>query len=71
MIEKIIITLIAIALFSFVALQGLKGLNKTHKNECKEWQEMAISGDYPDYYIVGWQKEQCDFHGIEIDAPVR
>lgn len=60
-----------IILFILLAYGGLEALNKTHKNECIKWQDMAISGNYPDYYIKEWQVEQCDFHGIEVDAPVR
>lgn len=37
--------------------------------ECEKWSDEARV--YPGYFLVGWQKEQCDFYGISIDAPLK
>lgn len=36
---------------------------------CIAWEKNAKQ--YPGFYITEWQKAQCDYHGIQIDAPVR
>jgi hypothetical protein len=45
------------------------GYSIEEKNECLQWQKEARF--LPDYYLVGWQKEQCDRYGIQIDAPIK
>ena len=61
----IILLIIAVIAFSLIAY----GAEKSEINECKTWQKE--SSELKDYYLVGWQKEQCDFHGVEINAPVK
>ena len=46
-----------------------EGLNRHEIAECLEWQQW--SEEYEGFYLAEWQKEQCDHHGIAIDAPVR
>lgn len=45
------------------------GMERQEKVECLQWQAQAkeLSG----YWITNWQKNQCDYRGITIDAPVR
>ncbi len=44
------------------------GMDKTEISECLKWQKEAnkIKG----YYLLEWQKEQCDYHNIQVNAPV-
>lgn len=44
-------------------------LNESEKIECLKWQREA--GQYHGYYLLAWQKAQCDHRGITIDAPVK
>ena len=45
------------------------GLDKQAMHECLVWQKQAK--EFPGYYLLKWQKEQCDYFGIEINAPVK
>lgn len=36
--------------------------------ECEKWADEAKV--FPAYFIVGWQKSQCDTYGVAIDAPL-
>jgi len=60
-----IIFLLIIVLFSFAAVVGIQ---KTEVEECLKWQKEAKQ--YPNYYLTQWQYEQCQYHHIDIDAPV-
>lgn len=55
-------------LFVLAALM-LMGVKNEEKVSCHKWQTQAT--EYPDFYLTEWQKEQCDAHGIEINAPVQ
>jgi hypothetical protein len=37
--------------------------------ECEQWADEAKV--YPGYFLVRWQKMQCDTYGVQIDAPVQ
>jgi len=37
--------------------------------ECEKWADEAKV--FEGYFLVGWQKEQCDTYGIEVDAPLK
>jgi len=64
------IRILIVCLFISVFLLGLQcGLNKSEKAECLDWKKEAKK--YPDYYITEWQKAQCDYHGVDIEAPVK
>ena len=45
------------------------GLAQTEVSECLKWQDQAKQ--LPGYYITSWQKGQCDFHHITINAEVK
>lgn len=65
---------ICIGLIAFFTLLGLAyfakiSIDKSEIVECKEWQEQ--SAQYTGYYLVRWQKEQCDSHNIIIDTVIR
>ena len=69
LILAIIVAILVLSLATAFTKAISKGLNESEINECKEWKKSAEK--YPDYYLLGWQKEQCDHQGIEIDVEVR
>lgn len=68
--ESIAMGLIAIvflvALWLILSLEN--GLERFEINECNTWKEQAEI--YPNYYLLEWQEQQCNRHGIKINAPV-
>ena len=46
------------------------GMGKQDKNDCLKWQ-LEASTYSAVYYITEIQKQQCDYFGIVIDAPVK
>lgn len=57
--------------FGIAAVMGITviAVSRDEQSECMEWQSQAKS--YPGYYITQWQYDQCQAHGISIDAPVK
>lgn len=45
------------------------GLARSEREECLRWQKDAKT--LPGYYLTQWQKQQCDYHQITIEAPVK
>ncbi len=45
-----------------------KVAEKEEKRECIKWQQEAKEMEI--YYLLSWQKEQCDNWNIKINAPV-
>lgn len=45
------------------------GFNRSEIVECNQWAEQAH--EYAGFYLTQWQKDQCDAHGIDINAPVK
>lgn len=63
--QENILALIGLVILGAVIFAAfLIGLNKAEKLECLKWQKEA--GEYPDYFLTDWQKEQCEHRGIEI-----
>lgn len=62
----VVVIAAASILFGMVAFIGF-GRNEVV--ECNQWQSQAQQ--YPSFYLVAWQKAQCDAHGIIINAPVK
>ena len=65
--NKIIIVLLLVAIMGWGSLM-IKGVDKHEVVECLKWQEQAEI--YPNFYLTEWQKMQCDYHEITIEAPV-
>ncbi len=42
--------------------------NRAEIVECREWAEQAE--EFKDFYLLEWQKEQCDYHGIVIQTKI-
>jgi hypothetical protein len=67
-IEKAIYVLGVIAVIAgFVWMLG-SGIERQEIKECLKWQKEA--GLYKGYYILDWQKLQCDHRGVEVKAEV-
>jgi hypothetical protein len=45
------------------------GFDKTEVVECNTWKQQAK--EYPNFYMLQWQRDQCDAHNIWIGAPVK
>ncbi len=45
------------------------GMSRSEVVDCLKWQQQAE--DYPAFYLLKWQAEQCQAHNIDIDAPIR
>jgi len=37
--------------------------------ECTKWAGYAE--EYPGFYLVEWQSQQCEYRGIQINAPTQ
>lgn len=64
--EAIVLSLFVLFVLAALLLMGFK---KEEQVSCYKWQEQA--GQYSGFYLLQWQKDQCDAHGIEINAPVQ
>jgi len=64
--QAIVISLFILFVLSALMLMGMKNEEKV---SCHKWQTQAT--EYPGFYLTQWQKEQCDAHGIQINAPVQ
>ncbi len=66
---KIVGLIFFVALIVWIGVLALSyTINKTETSECLRWKEDAEK--YPGFYITQWQKDQCDFRQVEINAPV-
>lgn len=71
-----IVTVIVIAATNSILVQtgkatmaGLEYVEaKRATTECEKWADEAMV--YQEYFLVPWQKMQCDTYGIAINAPV-
>ncbi len=52
--------------FGFVAITAI---NNNERAQCHQWQEM--SQEYKDFYLLGWQVDQCEKYNIAVDVPIR
>lgn len=61
--------LVVIAILVAFGWAVATGINKQEQSECETWK--AEAKEFPGYYLVSWQRDQCAAHGVEIDAPVK
>lgn len=52
-----------------ITLLVVKSIDGNEIHECRKWQEMAAQ--YQGFYLVQWQADQCSYHNIIINAPVK
>jgi hypothetical protein len=60
--------LILVAGMVAVGAMVIIGMDRQEAVECDGWQQQAQQ--YPSFYLLKWQKEQCDANGIVINAKV-
>lgn len=66
-----ILTAIGItALLVLLSVAMAYGFKKSDQSRCLTLQAQAQEG-YFDFYITPTEKDMCDYHNIEIDAPVK
>jgi len=67
--NKIIFSIlgIAVAIVFFFTLLG--AMDETEKAECYKWAKW--SKEYQNFYLAKWQSDQCKNQGIEVVAEVR
>jgi len=58
---KIVLIVGAVALFIHAISYSA---NRQEKKECYNWQNQAQI--YPSFYLLEWQKQQCDHWGIDV-----
>lgn len=59
----IITVLVIVGVFAFVQI-AKTAIEKTEYQECITWQQQGE--DYPNFYLLEWQKMQCNHYGIAI-----
>ena len=64
--NAIVLSLFILFILAALLLMGFK---KEEQVSCHKWQEHAEQ--FAGFYLTQWQKDQCDAHGIEINAPVQ
>ena len=65
-VEALIVVILIVISFSILNYSVIQ----SEKQECYQWQKEAKEIRKEIYYLVGWQKEQCDHYGITINARV-
>lgn len=45
------------------------GTDASGRADCKTWAIQAT--EYPGFYITQWQKSECDYYSIPVNAPIR
>lgn len=67
---NIVLTLIIVCTFAagFAGAASI-GLDRQARSQCVEWQRAA--DQTPGAMIRQWQKAQCDFYHVSINAQVR
>ncbi len=68
--KYILITILAVVflscLFGFLVVTAM---DSKEIQECKQWALDA--GQYKEFFITQWMKDQCDSHKIVVNAPVK
>lgn len=65
----ILFLLIGLSLGVLGIIGIFQGTSSQEVVECNEWQQQAK--EYPAFFLAKWQNEQCLYHGIIINAPVK
>lgn len=69
MIEIGVMMLIVSVLAVVLVTSIIVGTGKSELSECTKWSQEASV--YPGFYLAQWQKNQCDAHGVVINAEVK
>lgn len=60
-----------VVVFAGIALGSwalMTGTERQAHVDCALWAQQA--SEYPLFYLVQWQKEECDSIGVTINAPI-
>lgn len=68
--NAIVAVIIIGTILGFVQMISAGLISRGEQHECRKWAKQA-EVYRPQFYLTEWQKNQCDYHGIEINAPVR
>ena len=66
--KKIIIGIGATLMIVGLVILFMDSVSKNERIECQKWQKQAK--EYPAYYLVKWQYDQCLTYGINIDTKI-
>ena len=50
---------------------GSAMLDRVERHECLKLQAWSKDYQMQEFYITGYEKDMCDHHNIDIDAPVK
>ena len=64
---KEIATMTAVVIVLATAI--VVGTSRSENAECIKWSQEADA--YPGFFLAPWQKDQCDAHGVIINAAVK
>ncbi len=59
----ILILLIVVLIF----ISGNKAAQRWEQRECQEWKEQSIQYKDWNWFASGWQIEQCQHYGIQLN----
>lgn len=68
MLEKVIGTIVIIAILALLGWALVGAINKTAILECNKL--LRQSKEYPKFWITPYEKQACYELGIDIDAPI-
>lgn len=76
--SKTIIVLITLPIACFLVAVlldiGWQAVERGEVIDCEKWQQQAEDarqGERNLFYLEKWQADQCEAHGIVINAPIR
>lgn len=62
----------AIAVVAMIVMTGYAlaaGMDRNETVQCLMWQKQAQ--EYKNFYLLQWQRDQCNFHKIPVGAYVK
>jgi hypothetical protein len=65
----VLLTAVVIALLCLLFNITVRATDEEGKAECQKWEMQ--SKQFPGFYVTTWQKQQCDFYKMPVDAPVQ
>ena len=67
--EIAIMAIVVAVLGAGIVTAILVGTSASENAECIKWSQDAVGR--PGYFLAQWQKDQCDAHGVIINAAVK
>ncbi len=69
MANKLITIVIGLFAGLIIVIGGYLTMDSSEIKECQTWRGYATT--LTDFYITKWQADQCEYHGIKINAPIK